>query len=126
MQAYSIFSITTFFPKKTLLPIDQYEIDLVKRCQNRDLKAMEEIVKKYETQVYNIAYGILGSLEDAQDITQDVFVSVWEKIGQFRFKYRYSHRLIFSFIAKPIRCWGIYFFIMIFIPIFNLTNDIYP
>ena len=86
MQAYSIFSITTFFPKKTLLPIDQYEIDLVKRCQNRDLKAMEEIVKKYETQVYNIAYGILGSLEDAQDITQDVFVSVWEKIGQFRFK----------------------------------------
>ena len=90
MQAYSIFSITTFFPKKTLLPIDQYEIDLVKRCQNRDLKAMEEIVKKYETQVYNIAYGILGSLEDAQDITQDVFVSVWEKIGQFRFKSKFS------------------------------------
>ena len=90
MQAYSIFSITTFFSEKTSLPIDQHEIDLVKRCQNRDMQAMEEIVRQYENQVYNIAYGMLGSPEDAQDITQDVFVSVWEKIGQFRFRSKFS------------------------------------
>lgn len=51
---------------------------------------MEEIVGQYENQVYNIAYGMLGSPEDAQDITQDVFVSVWEKIGQFRFRSKFS------------------------------------
>ena len=51
---------------------------------------MEEIVRQYENQVYNIAYGMLGSPEDAQDITQDVFVSVWEKIGQFRFRSKFS------------------------------------
>ena len=90
MQAYSIFSITTFFSEKTSLPIDQHEIDLVKRCQNRDMQAMEEIVRQYKNQVYNIAYGMLGSPEDAQDITQDVFVSIWEKIGQFRFRSKFS------------------------------------
>ncbi|MCS5613653.1 MAG: sigma-70 family RNA polymerase sigma factor [Candidatus Poribacteria bacterium] len=90
MQTYNISSITTFFSKKATPIIDQHEIDLVKRCQNRDMQAMEEIVRQYENQVYNIAYGMLGSPEDAQDITQDVFVSVWEKIGQFRFRSKFS------------------------------------
>ena len=90
MQPYNIFSITTFFSKKAAQIVDQHEIDLVKRCQNRDMQAMEEIVRQYENQVYNIAYGMLGSPEDAQDITQDVFVSVWEKIGQFRFRSKFS------------------------------------
>ena len=90
MQTYNIFSITTFFSKKAALIVDQHEIDLVKRCQNRDMQAMEEIVRQYKNQVYNIAYGMLGSPEDAQDITQDVFVSVWEKIGQFRFRSKFS------------------------------------
>ena len=90
MQTYNISSITTFFSKKATPIVDQHEIDLVKRCQNRDMQAMEEIVRQYENQVYNIAYGMLGSPEDAQDITQDVFVSVWEKIGQFRFRSKFS------------------------------------
>ena len=90
MQTYNILSITTFFSKKATPIVDQHEIDLVKRCQNRDMQAMEEIVGQYENQVYNIAYGMLGSPEDAQDITQDVFVSVWEKIGQFRFRSKFS------------------------------------
>ena len=90
MQTYNILSITTFFSKKATPIVDQHEIDLVKRCQNRDMQAMEEIVRQYENQVYNIAYGMLGSPEDAQDITQDVFVSVWEKIGQFRFRSKFS------------------------------------
>ena len=90
MQTYNILSITTFFSKKAAPIVDQHEIDLVKRCQNRDMQAMEEIVRQYKNQVYNIAYGMLGSPEDAQDITQDVFVSVWEKIGQFRFRSKFS------------------------------------
>jgi len=90
VQTYNIFSITAFISKKTAPIIDQHEIDLIKRCQNRDMQAMEEIVRQYENQVYNIAYGILGSFDDAQDITQDVFVSVWEKIGQFKFRSKFS------------------------------------
>ena len=90
MQTYNILSITTLFSKKATPIVDQHEIDLVKRCQNRDMQAMEEIVGQYENQVYNIAYGMLGSPEDAQDITQDVFVSIWEKIGQFRFRSKFS------------------------------------
>ena len=69
---------------------DQQERDIIKDCQAGDSHAMERIVRLYQNQVYNIAYGMLGNSEDAQDITQDVFLSVWEKIGQFRFKSRFS------------------------------------
>jgi RNA polymerase sigma-70 factor (ECF subfamily) len=71
-------------------PSDEQERDLIKRCQNGNSQAMEQIVRQYQNQVYNIAYGILGNPEDAQDIAQDAFLSVWEKIGQFRFKSRFS------------------------------------
>ena len=45
-------------------PIAQQERELVKRCQNGDSQAMEHIVYKYQDQVYNIAYGLLGNTED--------------------------------------------------------------
>ncbi len=69
---------------------DQQEWALIKRCQSGDSHAMEQIVRQYQNQVYNIAYGILGNPEDAQDLSQDVFLCVWEKIGQFQFKSRFS------------------------------------
>lgn len=70
--------------------VDQQERDLIEHCQAGDVQAMGRIVCLYQNQVYNIAYGMLGNAEDAQDITQDVFLSVWEKIGQFQFKSRFS------------------------------------
>lgn len=69
---------------------DQQEEDLVRRCQKGDSRALEQIVRQYQKQVYNIAYGMLGHREDAQDLAQDVFLTLWEKIGQFRFKSRFS------------------------------------
>ena len=69
---------------------DQQEEDLVRRCQKGDSRAFEQIVRQYQNQVYNIAYGMLGHREDAQDLAQDVFLTLWEKIGQFRFKSRFS------------------------------------
>ena len=69
---------------------DQQEQDLIKRCQSGDAQAMEVIVRQYQTQVYNSAYGMLGNREDAQDLAQEVFLRVWEKIQQFQFKSRFS------------------------------------
>ncbi len=83
-------SVAHFISEEVEEPTDQQERDLVKHCQGGESQAMEQIVRLYQNQVYNIAYGMLGSPEDAQDITQDVFLSVWEKIGQFQFKSRFS------------------------------------
>lgn len=66
------------------------ERKLVLRCQNGDVDAMGTLVICYQHWVYNIAYGVLGHHQDAQDIAQDVFLSVWENIGKFEFRSRFS------------------------------------
>ena len=66
------------------------EHELVRRCQNGDKRAMETIMRQYQQWVYNIAYGMLSNPEDASDVAQDVFLWLWENIGQFRFKSRFS------------------------------------
>ena len=66
------------------------EREIVLQCQGGDVDAMEVLVLRYQQWAYNIAYGILGHHEDAQDVTQDAFLSVWQNIGQFKFKSRFS------------------------------------
>ncbi len=66
------------------------EREIVLQCQGGDVDAMEVLVLRYQQWGYNIAYGILGHHEDAQDVTQDAFLSVWQNIGQFKFKSRFS------------------------------------
>ena len=90
MQAQHILSIGEMFIKKADQPTTDLENDLIKRCRDKDPKAMEQIVQRYQKQVYNTAYGIIGNREDAQDITQDVFLTIWNKIGQFRKQSKFS------------------------------------
>lgn len=68
----------------------QQERELILRCQERDTDAMGTIIVQYQHWVYNIAYGILGHHQDAQDAAQDAFVSVWENIHKFQFRSRFS------------------------------------
>ena len=45
---------------------------------------MSELYSRTRTAVYSLALSYLGNAYDAQDITQDTFVQVWERAGQYR------------------------------------------
>lgn len=68
----------------------QQERELILRCQERDTAAMGTLVVQYQHWVYNIAFGMLGHREDAEDAAQDVFLSVWQNIDNFQFRSRFS------------------------------------
>ena len=68
----------------------EQERELNLRCQEKDSAAMGTLIVQYQHWVYNIAYGLLGHREDAQDTTQDVFLSVWQNIHKFQFRSRFS------------------------------------
>jgi len=55
--------------------------------------AYNEIVKKYSPQIYSRAYRILRSRSDAEEATQDVFLSVFRNLRRFRFDRPFSHWL---------------------------------
>jgi RNA polymerase sigma-70 factor (ECF subfamily) len=57
---------------------------IIERCKRGELAAFNELVKRYEKQVYNFAYRLTGNYDDASDIAQDAFLRVYNAIGSFR------------------------------------------
>jgi RNA polymerase sigma-70 factor (ECF subfamily) len=46
--------------------------------------AFDEIYKRHRSFVYNVALRMTGNPADAEDLTQESFVSVWRRVGSFR------------------------------------------
>ena len=64
--------------------------ELVRRLQKGDDAAFEEFVSTYEKKIYTLALRQIGNAQDAQDITQEVFLRVYRNIGSFRAESRLS------------------------------------
>ena len=56
---------------------------LVRRCLAGDAAAWEEIVQTYNRRIYNICYRFAGSADDAQDLTQDVFIRMYRTLSSY-------------------------------------------
>ena len=56
---------------------------LVRRCIAGDAAAWEEIVQTYNRRIYNICYRFAGSGDDAQDLTQDVFIKMYRTLSSY-------------------------------------------
>lgn len=60
------------------------EASLVERCLAGEQGAWEELVKLHTKRVYAICYRFTNSDQEAQDLTQDVFLRVFRTLGSFR------------------------------------------
>ncbi|MEO6537051.1 MAG: sigma factor, partial [Ferruginibacter sp.] len=56
--------------------------DIIERIKSGGRTVFSEIVESCKDMVYNTALGIVQNEEDAEDITQDVFMQVYESIGE--------------------------------------------
>jgi len=57
---------------------------LVRRLRDRDEKAFREMVEEYRERVYGLTYRMLGNQEEAEDVAQEVFITVFKSIDSFR------------------------------------------
>jgi RNA polymerase sigma factor (sigma-70 family) len=57
---------------------------LISRIRSGDEQAFKELVISKQTLVYNTVLGLLQNVEDAEDVTQEVFIKVFESIHQFK------------------------------------------
>ena len=60
------------------------DLELIRRSKEGDLDAFNEIVARYQRQVFNTAARILGGTSYADDATQETFISAYRAIGKFR------------------------------------------
>ena len=57
--------------------------ELIENCMNGDRQAFEGLIVKYEKPVFNAAYRMLNSADDARDVTQTVFLKVYENFDKY-------------------------------------------
>ncbi len=57
---------------------------IVERCLAGDTAAWEDLVKVHTRRVYSICYRFTGSDQEAQDLTQEVFLRVFRSLKSFR------------------------------------------
>jgi len=56
---------------------------LIKRCLNGDQIAWEQIVRQYWRKVFNVAYKFVGKHDEAEDLTQDIFLKIFKALKTF-------------------------------------------
>jgi RNA polymerase sigma-70 factor (ECF subfamily) len=57
---------------------------LITGLKKRDRNSFEELVNIYKDRIYNVTIGMIQGVEDAEDLTQEVFVDVFNSISEFR------------------------------------------
>ena len=70
------------------------DTELVGRAKNGDLDAFEALTNRYEERVYSLALRMLHQEEDAEDVTQQTFLSALENLGGFRGEASFSTWLL--------------------------------
>ena len=56
---------------------------LIQRCLQGDQVAWDAIVRQYRRKVFNVAYKFVGRHEEAEDLTQDIFLKIFKSLGTF-------------------------------------------
>ncbi len=66
------------------------DTELIERAKNGDIKAFRELVNEHKRNVYYLAFDITRNREDAEDVSQDVFIKVFRSLKNFRGDAKFS------------------------------------
>ena len=64
--------------------MELHESELILQCKDGNVEAFEQLVIKYQRQIYTVAYRFMGNHEDASDLAQEAFLKAYKSIGRFR------------------------------------------
>src|SRR5204862_701449 len=60
------------------------ELTLVQAAKSGDVSAFEELVRRYDRNVFRIAQHITHNREDAEDVVQDAFLKAYRNLAKFQ------------------------------------------
>ena len=66
------------------VPLSESESDLLRQCRQGDEPAWRELVSRYTRRVFGLAYRFTGRVDEAEDLTQEVFVKVFQNLHRFQ------------------------------------------
>lgn len=78
------------FHKNSGSPPDSEEWHWVEQLKQGQQQALRPLYERYGKKVYALSYRLSSDAEVAEDITQEVFVQVWQKIHNFKGESKFS------------------------------------
>ena len=72
------------------MPLPQPEFFILRQAQRGNERAFAELVRTYETPVFNYVYRMVGDRPLAEDLTQDIFLRVYQSLGGFSLRCRFT------------------------------------
>lgn len=85
---------------------DRIDLSLIERCQKGHLESFGELVARYQMRLYNLAYRILHSHEEAEDVVQETFLNVFRALPNFKgdrfspWVYKIASNLCLDFLRR--------------------------
>jgi RNA polymerase sigma factor (sigma-70 family) len=79
------------------------DIELVNRAKKSDIKAFEKLYRKYIGRIYSLALRMSNDSRIAEELSQEIFIRVWQKLELFKGRsnfYTWLHRLAINFILN--------------------------
>jgi RNA polymerase sigma-70 factor (ECF subfamily) len=68
----------------------ELERSLLRRLRDRDERAFRELIDGHRDRVFNITFRMLGNRHEAEDVAQEVFITVFKTIDTFREESKFS------------------------------------
>ena len=65
------------------LPTNNNDKFLLERIAKGDQTGLSDLYDRYKILVFSIAFNVLGNMEDAEEVTLDVFIKIWEKAESY-------------------------------------------
>src|SRR4051794_14627013 len=72
------------------MALEQPDPDVLRRAQRGDERAFALILRAYETPIFNYVYRIVGDRALAEDLTQEVFVRVYQALPRFSLRCKFT------------------------------------
>jgi RNA polymerase sigma-70 factor (ECF subfamily) len=68
--------------------------ELVVRCLEKDNEAWDIIIRRYRRRIFNIAYQFVGRVDEAEDLSQEIFLKIFRSLHKFNMQACFAYWLI--------------------------------
>jgi RNA polymerase sigma-70 factor (ECF subfamily) len=82
--------------------------ELLERCRAGDETAFDDLVLRHQQRAFNVAFQLLRDHEDATEVAQDAFVSIYRSLGDFRGECAFTtwlHQIVVNLARNKHRWW---------------------
>jgi RNA polymerase sigma-70 factor (ECF subfamily) len=82
------------------------EVELVRRAARGEVGAYEQLYREHAGRVFGLCLRMTRDRDEAEELVQDIFVKVWEKLGSFHGRSAFStwlHRVAVNTVIEKLR-----------------------